>query len=464
MSRPFSVLARLSGSLALAVLLVRTSAGQIPIPPTPYCPQAPTIAGIHLLCIPAVAGNQPEYFALYLPTNDPNHQAPLVVGFHGFMSNLPADFGPKLTEVLQYLGASGGELDARDWYGLAPLGRHDATIAGMSFSSLNSQLNIANVMRWVLQRYGIDRNRIYGMGFSMGGGTVACIAARHLDPTDFMFAAIVDHTGAVALHDLHDCHGFGALSQFHGGLTPDQNPFSYGRSSAMDYESCPTPLVAAAYTQARNLTHVPTRIGYAAGDGTAGLVDQSNRLWQVLRWVYNHPDCGPNPNGGGSPWVSSGSSHAWDTMPASLVFSLFDAVPGLSFPTSARTLADRDGRWFHFDLEQTSANAFTPFDWTVTAGGNQELRLLKVANLDRIRTHDESLPFAYGTTLQVVVQADDGAMGDVVLEGYTVSPANVQVSPGTPVWSWDPLEETVTLFKTSYTSGSSLQVTWTITP
>jgi len=46
------------------------------------------------------------------------------------------------------------------------------------------------VIDWVLAHYPIDRDRIYGIGFSMGGGGVASYAARHLDRTGAMFAAM----------------------------------------------------------------------------------------------------------------------------------------------------------------------------------------------------------------------------------------------------------------------------------
>lgn len=463
MNQRVSFLARVSMPLALGMLLAATPPAQQQIE---RCPVPQPSAGVHLLCIGSVTPPAREYFALYLPTNDPDHLAPLVVGFHGFCGNFPDQFVPKLMEVLDYLGANGGELDNRDWYGLAPLGRHDNTIAGMSFSSLNSQNNIENVMHWVLDRYNIDKNRIYGTGFSMGGGTVTSFAARHLDPTDFMFAAIVDHTGAVALRDLYYCTtnpGQGLATIFGG--SPDQLPFSYARSSAMDYVSClpPQALLYPERTLARNLTHIPTRIGYAAGDTTPQLVHQSNVLWQVLKWVYLHPDPGPNPASGTSPWVSSGSGHSWYTMPASLVFSFFDSVPSVTLPASARTLVDRNGRWFHFGVEQTQVDVFTPIDWSVSTSPGQELRLENVENLDRIHVHDDDLPFNYSLNLQVVVQADQGGMGDVVLEGYAASPAQVTISGGgTANWSWN--QGLLTLLESSYPPNSTQTFTWTIFP
>ena len=59
------------------------------------------------------------------------------------------------------------------------------------------------MLDWIGAKCRVDRTRIYGVGFSMGGGSVTSYAARHLDPARAMFAAVVDHTGGVALRNTY---------------------------------------------------------------------------------------------------------------------------------------------------------------------------------------------------------------------------------------------------------------------
>jgi len=87
----------------------------------------------------------------------------------------------------------------RGWHVVGMLGA-----AQVNFASPESQQNTRVVLDWMLANYNVDRARIYGVGFSMGGGSATSYAARHLDPAGSMFAALVDHTGSVSLQDTYD--------------------------------------------------------------------------------------------------------------------------------------------------------------------------------------------------------------------------------------------------------------------
>ena len=83
----------------------------------------------------------------------------------------------------------------------------------------------------------VDRERIYGVGFSMGGGWMTTFASRHVDPSGAMFAALVNHTGSVALrHSYNVSPGGRALFDYIFGGAPADVPFRYQRCSTVNIE------------------------------------------------------------------------------------------------------------------------------------------------------------------------------------------------------------------------------------
>ena len=118
-----------------------------------------------------------ELFSLYVPSSPSGQARPLIVGFHGFgVSHL--DFSYYNTDIL-------AEAAARDWFVLAPIQINPVLNTGdISFGSAESQLNVEHVLNYVLDEWPIDLDRIYGIGFSMGGGNAVSYAARHRDRSD----------------------------------------------------------------------------------------------------------------------------------------------------------------------------------------------------------------------------------------------------------------------------------------
>ena len=178
--------------------------------------------------------------------------APLLVGFHQFSaSHLDIFVNTTFPQ----------EASARGWYLLGPLSGSQG-----NFSSIESQINTKYVIEWVLENFLVDEGRIYGVGFSMGGGSVTNFAARHVDPGGPMFAALCNHTGSVSVHDSYinaNPQGRTILESIFGG-SPTRNLFAYQRSSVIDLDPVTGEVVPGA-DLARNLTHVPLRNFYAHG-------------------------------------------------------------------------------------------------------------------------------------------------------------------------------------------------------
>jgi len=267
------------------------------------------------------------------------------------------------------------EAHSRGWHVIAPL-----SASGVHVNSLEGQQNTALAIRWMLQNFNIDPDRIYGVGFSMGGAAVANFAARHLDPTDFMFAAILDHTGGVSHVDTYNNSGANAQYVFDFwfgdvGAVPvvPADPWEMVRSSVIDFD--PNSLAVDMTSDlARNLTHVGVKVSWVTDEPllTAYLKTQSAVFVDHLTAR------------GGAPVqeLVTYSGHTWDSLDETSVLQFLEPQR-LQIPTGANTLADRPGRYFHFTVEQEAAQAFTPFTWSVD-GVLNEVQILNTANLVQV--------------------------------------------------------------------------------
>lgn len=353
-----------------------------------------------------------ELATLQIENVPPNAPAPLLVAFHQFStSHLDIFANTTFPE----------EAAARGWYLLAPLSGSQA-----HFSSLDSQINTEYAIDWVRDHFLVDDERIYGVGFSMGGGGVTNYAARHLDPSRAMFAAIANHTGVVSLAHSYEARPEGRpLFEAVFGGSPAQVPFAYQRSSVIDLDPI-NGLLLPGVDLARNLTHVPIYGIYASMDPLVHLVEQNAALDQHMQSL-------------GAPYaqtVVDRDTHTWINMNETEACD-FLAPHTLTLPTQASTLADHDGRYFHFEVVQEAPDAFTPFDWSVDTGGNR-LDLAGTENLAElvVRTLDTGLdPSA---PLEVAIGTADGSGDVVILQGYAQAPLQVlRDGLGGASWSWD---------------------------
>ncbi|MBL8857992.1 MAG: hypothetical protein JNL28_05785 [Planctomycetes bacterium] len=388
-----------------------------------------------------------ERFLVQTPTTPQTGPRPLVVVFHKFGSShgdmLNSGFIPEAIN--------------RGWYAICPLGARQK-----HFGNLESQINTRVAITLVRQLFPIDPLRVYGVGFSMGGGSAVNYAARHLDPKGTMFAAVCDHTGGVSLthtwwseYDDNDADDNSPnpgdnlevpdiLEDLFGGA-PSTHAFDYQRCSTIDLDPF-TALIDPDSDFARNLAHVPTLVWRATGDPTAFLVNQTDRFTTYMQSL----------NAGNQSQLAPGSVHAWTTLDANYVCNWF-ATRTLALPNSGRMLVDEDGQWLYFFVEQDAFGSFTPFTWSVDATLKQ-IEISASKNLKRLRI----TPAGFGLTLTGVVTlklSTGDATGDEFQFLY-VPAAPVSVTrDGVPMRGvWDPLAKT---FKVVETDGGLH--TWVLT-
>lgn len=349
----------------------------------------PGYPGLYNVTLNNTGSGYQEMFLLQVPDTKPVAPVPLLVVFHRYgVSHADALFNTNFV----------AEARARGWFMVAPL-----SASQQNFACLEGQINVQAVLNFTTSVCPIDRNRIYGVGFSMGGGSCTSYAARHLDPAAPMFAAIANHTGDVSLSHTYanESPPIQAILEGWYGGTPAAHPFQYQRCSAIDLDAA-TGTVGAGTDMSRNLAAVPVLNWMASGDPVGYLQAQTLAF-------DNHVQAQNLENA----FVSVPANiHSWSTLDDSQVCD-FLAQKTLQSPSIASLLADQDGTYFRFQVQQDAAGSFTPFSWNVDAVQNR-LSLWGTANLKRLTVDSGAIGLTFAGPLRLNLSSSDGS-GDQVL-------------------------------------------------
>jgi pimeloyl-ACP methyl ester carboxylesterase len=382
--------------------------------------------GIYSLTMEATGTDWEERFIVGVPQN-PDDSAPLLVCFHQYSASE--------RDVFLHTDLFSEALE-RGWYVLAPLGAHQVN-CGVAYAQDNTRV----VVDWLSEVVRIDPTRIYGLGFSMGGGNALNFAARYQDPNRAMFAAVVNHTGTVSLRDIwHRAQDTSILEHplMFGG-SPYQHPFAYAQASTI--EMTPWSGIDERTDLARNLGHVAVQTWCAQADPLDHLVRQTRALIRhLLRF-------------GGSVEGNQvrGSRHFWDTLDEVAALD-FLADQRLVLPTDGThsLLALHDGRWLHFDLEQAKNGAFSAWRWHSDPRSNL-LYLDGLTNIKELRVRTEDLGLAPNQTLRLILGRQAGSTAHqehptrLVLTGFDAAPRTV-LREGRAVEShWNPARGELTI-------------------
>ena len=376
----------------------------------------------------------PEFYDWVEPLPAPTQQVPLLVVFH--------KFGTSHKDMIVNTDFA-AEAGRQGWYAVCPLAANT-----QHFSSLVSQQHMQAVIQDMLLRFPlIDRNRIYAVGFSMGGGAVANYAARHLDPSKPMIAAMVTMSSGVALNDTYsnDVPARPFLDFWFGnGTAGSASPFEMSRSSLIDFDPN-TLVVDATRDLARNLTHIPFQLLRAFDEGVPYVPRQCDLFAAHMTTLGVLP--GPAFNYDIVPFGLEVYDHRWQMLDETWACNWLGQFT-LTLPSSANTLADRDGVYFHFYVEQEVATAFTPFQWTADAGTNS-FKLLGTSNLRRLTVDTLGAGLDPAAPLDIVLSSADGLADVVVLTNIAALPsAVIRDGIATTNWSYNAFAQELTLVET----------------
>ena len=292
--------------------------------------------------------NLPEIFKYQLPTNyDPlGPPIPIVVAYHGFGSSANSVSSWSMIDE---------EAELRGWAYMAPTGLDDKL-----FGSPISQQHSEAAIGWMLEQFQIDPDRIYMVGFSMGGGVTANFASRRRDPGGIMIAAMgivssdLDWTQSWTLGDQALQGWLENSYNFEG--TPAQKPFNYQQASALyfdetSYPPLPGSLVPS-LSMASNLQWVPTYLTYhvdspppvpGAMDALEALLVSLGTPTQTTIQTYPGP---PGPM-------------TWDVLDEVELFDFFDGKLATRLPANFSALQDLGGPVSWAATTQRSLGAFT---------------------------------------------------------------------------------------------------------
>jgi hypothetical protein len=389
----------------------------------------PGYPGLYNMTLGGTGSGYLEYFLLQVPDGPPSGPTPLLVVYHKYgVSHGDALFHTNFVQ----------EARNRGWYLVAPLGAVDD-----NFGSLPSQINTQAVLDWTRNWFPVDRTRIYGVGFSMGGGWCTSYAARHLDPNGAEFAAVVDHTGTVSLGDAYANEAGNTmviqeLENLFGG-SPTAQPFNYQRCSSVDIDPM-THVVGAGTDMARNLPVV--RCWMANNDPQPYLPEQTQVFFDHIQ-PMNRNDVFT---------IVHASGHTWDTLDDTAVCDWLSTYT-LIDPSIGNTLADLGGAWHHFQIDQEVGGAFTPFSWFADANANR-ISFWGTANLQRISVDSPALGLAYSGNLRLNMSSADGTGDQVLFLHVPHAPLTVTRNGVPASGTYDALTQT---FLVDETSGSGSQ-------
>ena len=361
-----------------------------------------------------------EKFLLYIPPLAGGGQKPLVNFFHKFGST-HWDVWNNTTFIQ--------ECHAREWFLVSSLGA-----TNKSMSSIESQLNREAVLDWLTAIFPmIDRERLYGVGFSMGGGSVLNFAARHLDPARHMLAAVVNHSGGVDLNHTYfaDPPARFIMDFWYGdGSVGSADPWRMARSSVLTADPI-TGVAQDDWSLARHLVNLPMRTIRASDDPIAYLSDQNDNLHALMGQL------GAVPQVLYGYYVLPYTGHSWDLLNASATLDFLGSHT-LTIPTSGQLLADHDGAYYHFTIEQDQAGAFTPLDWSIDEVQNK-LVVTETANLRRLIVDTPAAGLDPTQPLQIELDTADGHPDEIVFRFWPQAPVAVQRDgQDEPGWSYDP--------------------------
>lgn len=387
----------------------------------------------------------PENYQWVEPIPAPTQLVPLVVIFH--------KFGTSQLDMKVNTGFP-QEIGNQGWYAVCPLAANT-----QHYGSLQSQVHMEAVLQEILLRFPmIDRNRIYGVGFSMGGGAAANYAARHLDPAKPMLAAMIGMSGTYALKDVYftDPPTRPYLDFWYGnGTAGSADPFMLARSSTVNFDPY-TLQVYANEDLARNITHIPLQLLRAMDETVPELPRESNIMsahMQDLGAVT-----GPNFDYQFVPFGLDVYDHRWSMLDDHWACEWLKPKT-LTLPTSARTLADHDGVYFNFYVEQDAPNVFTPFDWMLDVPNNA-LHLSATSNLRRLTIDTLGAGLNPAQPFGVDLSTADGLPDEVVFTSVLASPTGVtRDGSATTSWSYNGAAHELALFETD-----GLAHIWSVVP
>jgi len=364
--------------------------------------------------VPAGAGGTgtdlQELFWYQVPGDyDANAPAvPLVIAYHGYGGS---------ANSVAVQSTIDEECNARGWLYVAPTGIDDKL-----FGSPVSQMNTEAAVQWMLDNYHVDAERIYMVGFSMGGGVTVNFAARRRDPDGIMIAAVGIVSGTF---DWTASYNLGTPTlktwlenSYNFGGSPLLQAFAYQRSSALyftpgTYHPLPGTLNST-LSMATNLGTTPTWVTWDLADTLPEVTSQEPVFVSLMTSlggiVESHPVTG------------TPVTHSWAVLDELALFDFFEQHVLERTPATFHALADGDVAVSWAGLTQSASLAFSRVDGDATATP-ATLSATGLDNLEQIALHAQLAGLSGAGPVRVLATTAGAASTLLRVDGLGEPPA-----------------------------------------
>ena len=411
--------------------------GFSPLPPVlPSSPRNTIYYADRVLITPppaAASSTPPVMFDGFLPSGASGTGTSFPEVFKYQLGNSYDEFGPAHPLVLAYhgFGSSAGsvanaslideECDTRGWVYVSPTGLDDQL-----FGSPICQQHIEAVIQWMLDNFNVDPDRIYAVGFSMGGGVVTNFAARHRDPAGIMLAAVgtvsatqdwvMEYTqGNAAVKTL--------LENFYNfGGSPSTKLFAYRQASGLHFDQATYPplpgTLLESFSMATNLHDLPAYLTYDTGDTITWVPSVNDALASLLSAAgasVTKVVTSGTVDGDGLP-----APHSWAVLDEVELFDFFEGNAVDRFPAAFAAQLDLGGPVSWVQASQKLAGAFTYIDGSADAG-SASVSVTNVANVAEV-VIDAGAAGITSMPVHVIATADPGIRYTLRLTGFSATP------------------------------------------
>ncbi len=353
--------------------------------------------------------------AAILPPFEPR---PALIGYHFFGVSEQAVFNQDIPL----------RCASRGWFLIAPFG-----VSQINFANKQSQDSLDSILNWIEQFIQLDSERLYGLGFSMGGLNSLSVALRRQDEGARRFAAVGSLLGTVdpvfAFNQGTPTLQTLMQSPDVFGGTPDSAPFAYERIATARLS--PGLAIDDQRAGVNNLFDTGIYLGINVADPTTALLTQNQALAGYLQ------------SKGFNVFVDSFAGvpvHAWGSFDHTNVFAFFDGQTKPS-PVNESALpvdlyADRTTPVRFTQVRNLDPNTVARYSVSRPAGGGNSLSVEELRGVRELFVDGPQLGLQTGSPVTLTTFGEfPGAPGArIVLPGYASLPSSVTVGGAAPAF------------------------------
>jgi dienelactone hydrolase len=373
-----------------------------------------------------------EAFFLQVPLTNPvaAEDRTLIMGFHGSQVSPAQIFGvgAGVTDLPQLCTDNG-------WLLMAPNGLHTSNMA-----SEPTQKALEVDLAFVFSVLPFNPDRVYSLGFSMGGLNATSFALRHQDPFALRTAGIIYHTGTTDIvRDYNEASAHAKLTIWEDPLvfdaSPTENPFAYDRVNPARFDAAGTGFQDE-YFQLDAIKHTPFYLHYNTNDPTKYdgwtnvLKDALNEKGFTVESVVS---------------TTLQPKHSIFTLDFADALDYVTETPLGPLPSAARIFADRPTRYLWSRMISNPAPSIARYTVSIDAALNS-FAVSDTHHVDELGFAPSLMGLSPALTLTFTAASGDLTPDTYVLSDYPAAPTSILVDGLPPLaTSYDPIKGEVSI-------------------